>query len=596
VADTTGLPAEDVESYLSTLSVAPAAKLAGPLRGAVNRASSAEIAATDAVKAGAGRAAQAAGDVKRGIDIGRIGEYEGAPSAYQPISPEALKQMSPRDQQIIKNAGGVVETQGMGAQALGENLVKNIKGNFSTVPKTAADLAFHGIPAMMTGGASLPATLAMDYLGRPMARTALDARMGSRARLVPGAEGELAVRPGGDLVGGATNRGGGLTTPAAAIDTATGAISPMDAAAIRKQRFDQENAAKLAQVQQEQAQRMAQTGARSATPEELVESNPMILAVKQRAQAQLPSTPKDLAIDAVTGTSNPAVTAVAAQDKAKQMLSPDMRAQIEARVAAQKAAQEAKMQETMSAPAIPDQRNTYAPLPTLNDKLAKLKQKPQAGQLFEGLPEEGTTGGGPGMAEARRLEMEAREAAGIEQPDMSDFGKVYTEAQIARKYQQYKDAKSPAAKARLKAEYDRMENARSDRGLNEGGVPGVLEMKIGSDAPTGLDALKTSDNPVARDLAGKVEKRDRDITESVNTPRAEQTAELTMEVMKAGRGNLVPGKNMSLEKVKQQMSKASPNLQWEQVSPTHIRATIGRLEYNVIDSNGDIYQTYRTIK
>jgi hypothetical protein len=66
--------------------------------------------------------------------------------------------------------------------------------------------------------------------------------------------------------------------------------------------------------------------------------------------------------------------------------------------------------------------------------------------------------------------------------------------------------------------------------------------------------------------------------------------------MKAGRGNLVPGKNMSLEKVKQQMSKASPNLQWEQVSPTHIRATIGRLEYNVIDSNGDIYQTYRTIK
>jgi hypothetical protein len=616
----------------------------------------------------------------------------------------------------------------------------------------------------MTGGASLPATLAMDYLGRPIARTALDAKIGSKARLVPGAEGELAVRPGGDLVGGATNRGRGLTTPAAAIDTATGAISPMDAAAIRKQRFDQENAAKLAQVQQEQARRMSEVGARRATPEEMVESNPMIMAVKQRAQAQLPSTPKDLAIDAVTGTSNPAVTAVAAQDKAKQMLAPEMRAQIEARVAAQKAAQQAKMQETMSAPAIPDQRSTYAPLPTLEDKLARLKQEPQAGQLFEGLPGEGTTGRTPSAAELKQLEMEAREAAGIEQPDMSDFGKVYSEAQIARKYQQYKDAKSPAAKARLKAEYDRMENARSDRGLNEGGVPGVLEMKIG-ESPTPMAELKglgSREQPFAnkedydkanlfnktsgqevegwykngdkiirhyndvemphtqevyKDKNGfTIEKeywRDGDVqvTKSLDgmeistriirkpsnkpvTPKAdvikmetgpvppkappgvlemklspaeekhnvmntlglpdnvssierqaaqmsqalrdtvvrgletalkqdpgnkdltdlvamykkyeftpegpvvpkENTPELTMEAMRASGAKLIPGKDMTLDKVKKQMKIMSPNLKWEQVSPTHIRGRIGNMEYNVIDSNGDIYQTIRTIK
>jgi hypothetical protein len=76
----------------------------------------------------------------------------------------------------------------------------------------------------------------------------------------------------------------------------------------------------------------------------------------------------------------------------------------------------------------------------------------------------------------------------------------------------------------------------------------------------------------------------------------EGTAELTFEAYRAGGASLIPGKDMTLAKVKKQMKIMSPNLEWEQVSPTHIRGRIGNMEYNVIDSNGDIYQTTRTIK
>lgn len=461
-------------------------------------------------------AANTARDIRKGIDIGRIGEYEGAPSAYQPISPAALKQLSPRDQQLIKNAGGLVETQGMGAQALGENLVKNVKGNFSSVPKTAADLAFHGVPAFMTGGASLPATLAMDYLGRPLARTAMDARMGSRARLLPESQGELAIKAGGDVVGGASNRGSGTNMPVATIDTATGSVQPMDAATYRRQQFDMENAAKLEKMRRDkqlaaadqQRQQLEQLGQnlqapRNKTPEELVNTNPRIQAIKERAQAQLPSSPKDLAIDAVTGA-NPAAAAGAAQEKAKQMLSPEMRTQIEARVAAQKAAQQESMRQALTSQDVPDNRGTYAPLATLNDKLAALKAQGESAVrgpegLFEGMPDQ-PQGRGPTLAEIRQIDKDIADGTLGRNVDTSDMGKIYTEAQIKQLYEKYKNAKPGPGKDRLKREYDRRENARSDRGLNEGGPSDVMNMMT-EDKHNLMNTLKLPDN------AGALEQR-----------------------------------------------------------------------------------------
>jgi hypothetical protein len=146
---------------------------------------------------------QGAKDIAKGVDVARVGEYPGRPSAYQPVNPTALQQLSPRDQRLIKNAGDRVETQGMGAQAFGENLYKNVAETLSNPLQHLPRMALQGIPAAMTGGASLPFTLA----GEAAVKTLRDRALGSRVKVVPESQGELLLTPGGGMVGGATNTG-----------------------------------------------------------------------------------------------------------------------------------------------------------------------------------------------------------------------------------------------------------------------------------------------------------------------------------------------------------------------------------------------------
>jgi hypothetical protein len=615
--------------------------------------------------ADAGRAvAVAPGQALKGYDFAM---HNRGTSAYKPVDPAVVelarknKDITQRQADLI-NSRGTLLGEGQGVQGFAENLVSGYKN------KPIQEMAFDVLPSLAMG-APIPGGAIKEAT-----KAALDARLGGKVRGT--ASPDIVKTPEGYRGSSPAVQNPDITTPVATIDTATGSIKPVTEAEMRRRQFELENTAKLEAIRKQQildeqarqADLIAKSQVRNATPEEIAarqqenfETHPQIQVIKQRAQAQLPSSPKDLAFDTLTGGSDPAATKMAAQNKAKQMLAPDMRAQIAARTAAREAKEKAEIEALLNEPlvnrAVPDQPGTNAPV-VGGDKVsqlqAKLQQQPQAGQLFEGLPGEGTTGRPPSAAELKQLEMEAREAAGIEQPDMSDFGKVHSEAEIARLYERYKNAKDPKTKARLKAKYDQWENSRSDRGLNEGGVPGVLEMKTQYPSKDAFEQAKmiaelsnrpfegsyineagnlVSESKIANDVTrggapesiqkrlGPVEpftrqvrveslnpkeqlknrmdqlrKKHGDVMKMLQDGDVQGTGELSMEIIKAGKGNRIPGTDMTLAKVKKQMNIMSPGLEWEQVSPTHIRGRIGDMEYNVIDSNGAIYQTYRTIK
>jgi hypothetical protein len=203
VSEFTGIPRDDVNwlAEAASMAVAPGAARA------VNKTS--------------GAVYQGTKDIAKGIDVARIGEYSGRPSAYQPIKPEVFQQLSPRDQQIVKRQGKMIETEGMGAQAFGETLYKNVAETFTNPLKHIPRLAIQGIPAIMSGGTSLPFTL----VGEAALKTIRDRSLNNKFKAIEGSQGEIVKTPTG-AVGSATNRGTGMSGTAT-IDPNTNQITPV---------------------------------------------------------------------------------------------------------------------------------------------------------------------------------------------------------------------------------------------------------------------------------------------------------------------------------------------------------------------------------
>lgn len=160
--------------------------------------------------------------IKEGWDVAKLGEHGQPFSAYQPVNPAALQQLSPFEQARIATNNNLLPVQGRGAQAFGENLYNNI----NPATKSPAELAQNIGLGILTHGTSVPYTLAKTYIFKPAVKTLLDTSLGKKAaEIIPNSEGELLQTKNG-LVGGANNSANSNMSGAVNINPATGAIAP----------------------------------------------------------------------------------------------------------------------------------------------------------------------------------------------------------------------------------------------------------------------------------------------------------------------------------------------------------------------------------
>jgi len=216
----TGIAPQDIQQGVDLGMAIAGPKVVKPIetmaRGAAEKIASADLAATDYL----GKSAK---QFKQGIEVGRIGEYPGNPSAYITPNPEVVKLLPARTQKIIENEGGKVQQAGKGWQALGEDLVNNIKDRL-----TATDLLYSGIPAaagaLMGGpiGGAIGGA-AGKYLMKPAMKTLADRALSHDVQAI--SPEILKTKTG--AVGGATNTMRETPTGMASINPETGEITPI---------------------------------------------------------------------------------------------------------------------------------------------------------------------------------------------------------------------------------------------------------------------------------------------------------------------------------------------------------------------------------
>ena len=524
--------------------------------------------AKDIIKAKTAPITEFPGRVKSGFEVGRIGEYEGGPrSSYVEPSETALSQLTPRDKKIVENSGGKVLEQNRLPEAMGENFAQNlpIKPNEDWMYGLGGVAVAH---ALGGGGLSdLAGALAGKYLIKPAFKTIKDLVLRPDIESLPGSSGEILQTKNG-LAGTEGIAKKLINVPEITPEMKAAQDARSAAAEARRQEFlkqqQQQNlTAKMQEVEQmrinaEQAEaakeaervadfnrRMEEKQQRSANigaPTENTEKIRRALAEEEARQA-----------GAVEPSGGPAF----ADPKAQALLD-----QIRAR-------------KNKSA------TTTTEPPPVTGEQLAIKTIK-------EGPTPENTAIGMDIAASKLKPEFQAALQNGAAKPlDTLEEKRLKLKPQTPEEVAEYERrmALSPAEKAaetRNETAAFKQEQQTQQRAAE---TPEQKNARLRANNP----ALKKG----RKDVLGMI------IDEGPVAPKAVKpegpNPELTMEALKSNNGVLPMSGAKDLADAVRVMQNVVGGIKAIRVSPTHYRIISGNHEINIIESEGKIYQTQRTV-